>query len=243
MSAGQQPPLPLVSRDRTLWAKPLAHTSTVVALAAILPVATSWGRATVWVTVLPIYLASCTWLVATFTYGFGMLGGLDRLSGPSVSTTRGSQSDAFERRLLYAASILAFGVGVHATAQLNALAGLADRTAFAWHLVIAAGLSLIGWGVATVIAVQLPVAIAAADEASSNREPRELYSGLLHCVVGATAFAVLLMAVGVWPRRNGRRAAAGHVVRSCWRSFLFWRAQRIALSLAATCRWHPWGGW
>ncbi len=105
----EHPPLPLVSRDRTLWAKPLAHASTVVALAAIVPMAMLWGRSPAWITLLPMYLASGTWLIATFTYGAGMLGGLDRLSNPSVKTSSGSKSDAIERGLLYAASILAFG--------------------------------------------------------------------------------------------------------------------------------------
>ncbi len=50
---------------------------------------------------------------------------------------------------------------------------------------------------ATVIAVQLPDTIAEGTEASSNREPRELYSGLLHYVVFATGTLVLLMAVAL----------------------------------------------
>ncbi len=112
-----------------------------------------------------------------------------------LKTSGGSKSDAFERGLLYAASILALGASVHATAQLNNFPLLPDRTAIAWHLVIAAGLSLIGWGVATVIAVQLPDTIAEGAEASSNREPRELYSGLLHYVVFAVGIVVLLTAV------------------------------------------------
>ncbi len=79
----QRPPLPLVSRDRTLWAKPLAHASTALALAAVVPVVIMQGRFPVWLTVLPIYLASCTWLIATYTYGFGLIEGLDHLSKPA----------------------------------------------------------------------------------------------------------------------------------------------------------------
>ncbi len=188
------PPLPLVSTDRTLWVKPLAHVSVFLALAALAPVAMQWGRFPAWLTVMPIFLASCTWLIATFTFGFGLLGALDRLSSSSDVAEAAQPSDGFEKRLLYAMSILSFGVGVHATMQLTALRELPDRAAVAWHLVIAACLVLVGWIVATVISLRRKDSLVEGPRLSWIRSRRELYAGLLHHLVFAAGVGVLVVA-------------------------------------------------
>ncbi|QDV46061.1 hypothetical protein Enr13x_59650 [Stieleria neptunia] len=190
-SCWERPPLPFVSRDRTLWAQPLAHTSTIVAAAALVPLATLWGQTPIWMVVLPVFLASLVWLIATFTYGFGMLAGLDHVASPSGRSNAGLRSDLTERRLLYAASVLAFGAGVHLTTHLYTFATFSDSMALAWHLAIAAGLSLLGWCVATMIAAQRPVPIDTDAETSRSRESRELYSGVLQHVIALVGVCVL----------------------------------------------------
>ncbi|WP_145219254.1 hypothetical protein [Planctomycetes bacterium TBK1r] len=191
----EHPPLPLVSRDRTLWTKPLAQTSTVVAAATLVPLAMHWGQMPIWMAVQPIFLASLVWLIATFTYGFGMLAVLDQAATSSGRAGGRMRCDAIERRLLYVAAVLTFGVGVHLTTHFTTLAMLTDRIAMAWHLVLAASLLLAGWCLAAVVSMHLAVSADGDAEDSSRRQSRELYSGLLQHLVATIGVLVLLGAV------------------------------------------------
>jgi hypothetical protein len=201
--AWQRPPFPLVSLDPTLWSNPLAHGSAILAFLAVLPVANLWGDVVPWLLVTSVFLAGFTWLIATKTYGFGLLGGpglldgFDRFAQDSTDPTRTRPVFVFERSLLYFMSILAFAATIHMAVHLIALEGVAPRLALAWHLVVAGGCSLAAWCAATITSLRFHRSCSAEMLNSRDRQDIELYSGLLHhwafaLSVGAFAVAVAM---------------------------------------------------
>jgi hypothetical protein len=211
----QKPPLPLVSRDLSLWSIPLSHGSVALALSALLfagltgPIITAcrWRRA---LQVLPLYLAALALLIATTTHRTGWL--QFSIHGKNLDPRqRRIQGDWAERGVLYVLSLLSLGAAVHMTLQRVALDELPQRLALNWHLFMAMALVLIGWVVAKLLTPRLPNRTQSFDLFTNPEPPvpaaeleltdqrdlpraagtaRGLYAGLLHHVCLAVAFGV-----------------------------------------------------
>lgn len=209
------PPLPLVSRDGSLWSIPLAHGSVLLALLALLFVGYAWPEhhgvpVPTWLKVLPIYLTAIALLIATTTHRTGWLQfAID--SKDLQPWQRRFQGEWAERGVLYVLSLLSLGTAIHLTAQRVALGALPQRLGLSWHLFVAAVLVMIGWSVATLLALRLrnraraiaaftqpkpAVLTADLDIAVQGESPlaasatASLYAGLLHHVCLAAAIGV-----------------------------------------------------
>lgn len=208
-------PLPLVSRDESLWSLPLAHGSVLLALLALLFDGYAWPEhhgltLPTWLKVLPIYLAAIALLIATTTHRTGWL--QFAIDWKNLQPwQRRSRGEWAERAVLYVLSLLSLGTAIHLTAQRVALDALPQRIGLNWHLFLAAVLVVIGWSVATLLALWLrdptraiavftqpePAVLPAdlditvrAESSLAASDADSLYSGLLHHVCLAAAIGV-----------------------------------------------------
>ncbi len=198
----QNPPLPLVSLDASLWARPLAHVSIIVAFLGLFFVGNSWVThggpyADVWLTVIPIYLAAAAWFICTKTHRPGWFQHWTVAKDADLPQRR-TAADRAERGVFYVLAIITAGAAIHLTVHLIAIGNLPLRPALSWHLLLAATLSLVGWVAATMYTIHCQKRIKTSDPTVSKRLQTELqiYGGLLHIVVALNALIVLVIACG-----------------------------------------------
>ncbi len=189
-------PLPLVSHNRELWAKPLAHVSILVTIMAVANSLRNWGQGEPWLFAAVCYLAAITWFLATRTYRLGVLGTLvlDKSSNPAWRQA----AERIERSLLFLGCVLAIGVALHTTVD-QLLAGLSQQLATSWHMLLAGALALMSWGVATAYSFRLRMRLKDKSLSESSRAKMQddagVYAGLLYHAATASALTIFGMAL------------------------------------------------
>lgn len=200
-------PLPLVSLDATLWAKPLAIVSVLLALlaAGLVGQASSlqrFSQATSWLIVFPLYFSAIALFIGT------------RFStrGPEPSNTL-ANTFAYretlarlnvvkvEQGLLFLLSLLITGVATHLSVHLTLLVAMPAFESLSWHLLLAAFEAVLGWMLATLLANYFQISDVEREKAASPTCACDLglYSSLLHHSVLAVAVltASIVYAFGI----------------------------------------------
>ncbi len=194
----EKPPLPLVSMDASLWARPLAHVSVCLAFLGLFLVGRDWFAdeglpAEVWLAVSPIYLAAAALFIATTTHRFGWLS-LFLDANKSDQQQRCEAADLVERGALYVISLITGGLAIHLTVQLLALETLPHRLALSWQVFLGALLTVVGWSLATLYTIRCRRRLNTSPDSQGLRKDLELYGGLLHHVAAFAAAIVLASA-------------------------------------------------
>ncbi len=203
-------PLPLVSLDATLWAKPLAIVSVLLALlaAGLVGQASSlerFSQATSWLIVLPLYFSAIALFIGT------------RFSTrePEPSQTLGNRfaysetlsrltTVKIEQGILFLLSLLIAGVATHLSVHLTLLVAMPASESLSWHLLLAAFAAILGWTLATLLANYFQISAVAREKAASPSRACDLglYSSLLHHSVLTTAVVTISIVYAFGVRRE-----------------------------------------
>ncbi len=203
----QDRPLPLVSMDATLWARPLAHVSIVLAYLTVCLVGRDWvlgqePRGQSWLTVTPIYLASFALFVATTTHQFGWLRSSLLFARAGEQTRRLQSADDAEKGIHYVMSLITSGLAIHLTVHLFALQALTYRFVLSCHLLLGALLALVGWSLATLGIYRYSKRLRTTSDRRVRLRDLALYGGVLQrvSVIAAVVVFVIASGFGIPPR-------------------------------------------
>ena len=216
-TAWDRPPLPLYATGAELWAGPLAQASILLGFLAVAQAVVSWDESEpVW-SLAAIYLAAAVWLLGTGTSRLGIfrlltldIGG-HRPAGQEAAG-RQERADHIERIALYVLGIGTVYFAVHATAQTLYLRSAADSEVISWHILLAAGISLVGWTIATSYSAWCNSRLArvAQEEEQPIRDRLAFYAGWLHHVILAIATLDLIALISTTVQENVRAAPPVH---------------------------------